>query len=81
MLICTGIMRPCFRPGDVITPDDVFDAMEADLKLADMILWVGISFEQSASTSYFRKVRRCNAGVRVQPWGIGLTALRFVRSV
>jgi hypothetical protein len=24
---------------------------------ADMMLWVGISFEQSASTSYFRKAR------------------------
>ena len=45
------------RAGDVITPDDVFDALEDDLKLADMVLWVGISFEQSASTSYFRKVR------------------------
>ena len=43
--------------GDVITPDDVFDALEDDLKVADMVLWVGISFEQSASTSYFRKVR------------------------
>ena len=48
--------------GDVITPDDVFDAMEADLKLADLVIWVGISFEQSASTSYFRKVRRRGLG-------------------
>ena len=24
---------------------------------ADMILWVGISFQQSASTAYFRRVR------------------------
>ena len=42
--------------GDVITKDDVFDVMEQDLAVADMVLWVGISFEQSASTSYFRRV-------------------------
>jgi len=41
----------------VITKDDVFDVMEEDLAVADMVLWVGISFEQSASTSYFRRVR------------------------
>ena len=41
---------------DVITPEDVFDLMEEDLKVADLILWVGISFEQSASTAYFRRV-------------------------
>ena len=43
---------------EVITPDDVFDALEADVKAADAILWVGISFQQSASTAYFRRVRR-----------------------
>ena len=43
---------------DVITPDDVFDELEADVKAADAILWVGISFQQSASTAYFRRVRR-----------------------
>ena len=47
---------PCLLPGDVITKDDVFDVMEEDLAAADMVLWVGISFEQSASTSYFRRV-------------------------
>jgi len=41
----------------VITPDDVFEVLEADVKAADLILWVGISFEQSASTAYFRRVR------------------------
>eukprot|EP00891_Asterochloris_glomerata_P008300 jgi/Astpho2/8300/Aster-01378 len=41
---------------DVITPEDVFDLMEEDLKVADLILWVGISFEQSASIAYFRRV-------------------------
>lgn len=30
--------------------------MEADVQQADLVLWVGISFEQSASTAYFRRV-------------------------
>ena len=42
---------------EVITPEEVMDVMEADAKGADLILWVGISFQQSASTVYFRKVR------------------------
>ncbi len=41
----------------MITPDDVFEVLEEDVKAADLILWVGISFEQSASTAYFRRVR------------------------
>lgn len=45
--------------GDCITPEDVFERLEDDLAVADGVLWVGISFEQSASTEYFRKVRRC----------------------
>ena len=43
--------------GEYITPDDVMDLMEEDVKQADLILWVGISFQQSASTTYFRNVR------------------------
>lgn len=43
--------------GECITPDDVFEVLEEDMEEADLILWVGISFEQSASTSYFRKAR------------------------
>ena len=42
---------------DCVTPDDVFEVLEDDMKAADLLLWVGISFEQSASTSYFRKAR------------------------
>lgn len=42
---------------EVITPEEVMDLMEDDVKAADLILWVGISFQQSASTAYFRKVR------------------------
>ena len=44
--------------GEYITSDDVLDLMEEDVKKADVVMWVGISFQQSASTSYFRKVRR-----------------------
>eukprot|EP00882_Tetradesmus_deserticola_P012542 GHRQ01013295.1.p1 GENE.GHRQ01013295.1~~GHRQ01013295.1.p1 ORF type:complete len:274 (+),score=102.11 GHRQ01013295.1:252-1073(+) len=44
--------------GDCITPEDVFEQLEDDLAAAGAVLWVGISFEQSASTEYFRKVRR-----------------------
>lgn len=43
--------------GEYITPDDVMDLMEEDIKEADLILWVGISFQQSASTAYFRNTR------------------------
>jgi NAD-dependent SIR2 family protein deacetylase len=43
--------------GEYITPEEVMDLMEEDAKAADLILWVGISFQQSASTAYFRKVR------------------------
>ncbi|KAL4422791.1 hypothetical protein ABPG75_008988 [Micractinium tetrahymenae] len=42
---------------ECITPDDVMDLMEEDVKAADLVLWVGISFQQSASTMYFRKAR------------------------
>jgi hypothetical protein len=42
--------------GDCITPEDVFEQLEDDLAAADAVLWIGISFEQSASTEYFRKV-------------------------
>lgn len=33
------------------------ELMEDDVKAADLVLWVGISFQQSASAAYFRKVR------------------------
>jgi hypothetical protein len=41
-----------------VTPSDILDTLENDLQTADLILWVGVSFEQSASTEYFRQVRR-----------------------
>lgn len=43
--------------GECITPEEVMDLMEEDVVAADLILWVGISFQQSASTAYFRKAR------------------------
>lgn len=43
--------------GDCITPEDVFERLEADLEVASVVIWIGISFEQSASTEYFRRVR------------------------
>lgn len=59
--------------GDVITPDEVFEVLDDDVKAADLILWVGISFEQSASTVYFKKVRHflqvmldCAHGIAMQ---------------
>lgn len=48
---------------DCITPDEVLDLLEEDIQAADLILWVGISFEQSASTAYFRRVRHALAEV------------------
>lgn len=53
---CFGIL--CLPTDDVITPEDIFDIMEEDVQKADLLLWVGISFEQSASTAYFRRVRQ-----------------------
>lgn len=44
--------------GDCITPEDVWEVLEQDLASADAVVWLGISFEQSASTEYFRKVGR-----------------------
>ncbi|KAI3430498.1 hypothetical protein D9Q98_005093 [Chlorella vulgaris] len=61
-----GCGHPCLRfkvmmyddgEAECITPDDVMEVMEEDVKGADLVLWVGISFQQSASTMYFRKVR------------------------
>lgn len=33
------------------------DMLDSDMEAADCVLWVGLSFEQSATTSYFRRVR------------------------
>ncbi len=56
VMICHMSLTSSADADDVITPEDVFDVMEEDVQQADLILWVGISFEQSASTAYFRRV-------------------------
>ena len=59
---CGGALRPRVMLYDdpaeaLITPP--FDAaLAADLAIADAVLWVGISFEQSASVEHFRRARR-----------------------
>ena len=53
--------------GDCITPEDVFERLDDDLAVAGAVLWVGISFEQSASTEYFRKVRHMSCAIRRAP--------------
>ncbi len=61
LLSCKLIGPTCvlwYPADDAITPKEVFEVMEKDVGSADLILWVGISFEQSASTEYFRRVRR-----------------------
>lgn len=58
--------------GDCITPEDVFERLEDDLGVAGAVLWVGISFEQSASTEYFRKVG-------IAWYGVAFSSLRTLR--
>lgn len=59
--------------GDAITPGDALDALEEDVVAADAVLWVGLSFEQSATTAYFRRARAAIAGA-----GRGDTTLQAV---
>lgn len=56
-LLTVQVMLYDDEEGDCITPEDVFERLDDDLAVADAVVWVGISFEQSASTEYFRKVR------------------------
>lgn len=37
--------------------------LDTDMETADCVLWVGLSFEQSATTSYFRRVRSALSAV------------------
>ncbi len=46
------------QEGECITPEDVWDRLNEDLEACDLLLWVGISFEQSASVEYFKRVRQ-----------------------
>ncbi len=56
-MVCCQVMLYDDEQGDCITPEDVFERLDDDLAVAGAVIWVGISFEQSASTEYFRKVR------------------------
>mmetsp|Transcript_4226 Transcript_4226/g.17898 ORF Transcript_4226/g.17898 Transcript_4226/m.17898 type:complete len:201 (-) Transcript_4226:145-747(-) len=60
---CSNSLRPKMmlyddHDGELITPSQVWDVLKADLLEAQLVLWVGISFEQSASVSYYRRVLR-----------------------
>ena len=72
---CTaGPLRPrVLLYGDaedgVITPSEALDLLEEEAAGADLILWVGLSFEQSASAAYFRDVRRSLAAAGRGPRG------------
>lgn len=58
-VLCCGVLQVMLyddEQGDCITPEDVFERLDDDLAVAGAVIWVGISFEQSASTEYFRKV-------------------------
>ena len=45
-----------------ITSNTVMDLLEEDVEKADLVLWVGMSFKQSASLEYFRQVRKLLQG-------------------
>eukprot|EP00803_Ostreobium_quekettii_P008684 evm.model.scf_2800.2 EVM.evm.TU.scf_2800.2 scf_2800:12862-16964(-) len=40
----------------IVRSGALWELLAADLQVADIIVWVGISFEQSASVEYFRRV-------------------------
>lgn len=64
--------------GDCVTEsEDLWDLLAKDVSEVDMVLWVGISFEQSASVEYFRKVRTALLEQdRTGTWGmLGLTCM------
>jgi len=65
---CEGEMRFAVvlygdKDSGLITPDSVLDYMVQDAASAAVVVWVGISFQQSASVEYFRRVHR-GSGLR-----------------
>ena len=44
------------KEGEYITPSAILRMMSADVRHCDAIIWTGISFEQSASCGYYRRV-------------------------
>ena len=75
-------MRPgvglglCHWQEDLIT-ESFDELLDEDLKTADLVLWVGISFLQSASVEHFRRVRRAMGSV--DRLGARRRLLRFLR--
>ena len=60
---CSKLLRPKIMlyddaDSELITPDVVMEVMDEDVSKADLILWIGISFQQSASLEYFRNILR-----------------------
>jgi len=62
MRSCRGELRPRIMfyndDDESLIIEDFDELLEKDLESADLILWIGISFEQSASVEHFRRVRR-----------------------
>jgi NAD-dependent SIR2 family protein deacetylase len=59
---CGGPLRPRVMlyddPSEALIAPPFEASLSADVAAADVILWVGISFEQSASVEHFRRARR-----------------------
>ena len=59
---CQSTLRPRVmmygEEEDEVICDDYDELLEADLMSADLIVWVGLSFEQAATVEYFRSVYR-----------------------
>ena len=52
-----SVRRCLHRREDLILDEAVLDEVADDLARADLVLWLGISFQQSASTEHFRRAR------------------------
>lgn len=52
----------------IVDSDAVYGLIEADVALTDLVLWLGVSFEQSASCDYLRRVQKAadDAGTRLR---------------
>jgi NAD-dependent SIR2 family protein deacetylase len=74
---CGGAVRPRVMlyadPAETLITPPFDAALAADLAAADAVLWVGISFEQSASVEHFRRARRA-----LQAAGLAATVPQLV---
>ena len=62
-MACGGETRPrvmLYGDGhsEAVTPNEILDLLEDDMADADLVLWGGLSFKQSASVEYFRQALR-----------------------